>query len=245
MVQAVEETRLKSDEVRLWTASLPAMVLPFFASLLYFVLLSDHWISRVIYTATKMFTLVWPVIALCFILQPRNSPLRGLSLNFELKSWCLGAATGALIVGLMFGLMTGPIGEIIASGTSQIRNKAAALGILDHYWAFGLFLALIHSWIEEYYWRWFVYGRLRELLRPALAHLLAGLSFAAHHVVIATQFFDGAWGFILGGLVGVGGIIWSLLYERQQNLIGVWCSHAIVDLGILAIGHKLLFGSYF
>jgi hypothetical protein len=45
---------------------------------------------------------------------------------------------------------------------------------------------------------------------------------------------------LLGGAVGLGGIIWSLLYQRQGTLSGAWLCHAIVDMGIMAIGYKLL-----
>jgi membrane protease YdiL (CAAX protease family) len=144
----------------------------------------------------------------------------------------------------MFGLFWGPMGQVVATGASQIRSKAASLGILNHYWLFGLFVALVHSLIEEYYWRWFVYGRLRELVRPGSAHALAALAFAAHHIVITTQYFGAAWGLVLGSLVGVGGALWSVMYERQRTLAGAWASHMAVDLGILAVGHKAVFGTY-
>jgi membrane protease YdiL (CAAX protease family) len=134
---------------------------------------------------------------------------------------------------------------VIRGSSERIRIKVQTLGILDHYWSFGLFLAVMHSLIEEYYWRWFVFGRLKEVARPISAHLLAGASFSAHHVIVATQFFPLIWGTVLGLLVGVGGIIWSMMYEKQQTLAGAWISHLIADLGIPSIGHKLLFGTYF
>jgi hypothetical protein len=38
------------------------------------------------------------------------------------------------------------------------------------------------SSIEEYYWRWFVFGRLGELVSPAPAHLPAG-AWISHLIV--------------------------------------------------------------
>jgi len=63
--------------------------------------------------------------------------------------------------------------------------------------------------------------------------------------VVATQYFPPAWGVLFGGLTGVGGLLWSILYEKQRTLAGAWICHVFVDLGILSIGHWLLFGTYF
>ena len=145
---------------------------------------------------------------------------------------------------LMWVLQGGPVGRVVAASAPAIRAKAESLGVLRHYWAFGLFLALLHSFLEEYYWRWFVFGRLRRGLPRGWAHLVAGACFAAHHVVIATQYFPGGWGWLLGGLTGAGGILWSWMYERQKSLAGPWLSHVLADLGILAVGHQVLFGSW-
>lgn len=219
------------------------MIVPFAASLFYFVLFSEYFFARVIYAGTKIFTVVWPAISVWLIFRT-TLPKIQLRLEKHRRAIPLGIFLGISIVLLMLGLMQTPLGEIVATSSENIRNKARELGILEYYWPFALFLSVIHSLIEEYYWRWFVFGHLREVLTTSSAHVLAGLSFAAHHVVVATQFFPIGWGVLLGGLAGAGGILWSLMYEKQQTLMGAWICHLIVDLGILAIGHKILFGGY-
>ena len=229
---------------RVWLVVIPAMILPFAASLFYFVLFTEHLFARWVYALTKVFTVVWPVISVVLILRtgfPKLDPRA----DIHRRALAAGVATGTAIVGLMFVLMLTPVGEVVMAGAPKIRNKTHSLGILSHYWAFGLFLSLVHSLIEEFYWRWFVFGHLRLLVRATPAHLLAGAAFAAHHVVVATQYFPFAWGLGFGCLCGVGGIIWSVMYEKQRSLAGAWVSHILVDLGILSIGHRLLFGSYF
>ena len=220
------------------------MVVPFAASLFYFVLFSEYFFARVIYGGTKVFTLVWPILCVCLIYRtvfPKIQP----GLSAHRKAIPLGMGVGMVIVVLLFVLMQTALGDVVINSTESIKTKARELGILDYYWPFALFLSIIHSLIEEYYWRWFLFGHLRKVVRLFFAHILAGVSFAAHHVVVASQFFPIIWGFIFGGLVGLGGIIWSLMYEKQRSLIGAWICHTIVDLGIFFIGHKLLFGSYF
>jgi len=229
--------------LRLWLVLLPAMTLPLAASICYFVLFSEHVFARVIYAGTKLFTVVWPLFAVLFVLKT-GLPRPELRDARHLKALPLGLLTGAVVVGAIFAAMASPLGEVAAAGAGDIRRKAAELGILDHYWPFAIFLSVLHSLIEEYYWRWFVFGRLRQVTRAWAAHLLAAAAFAAHHVVIATQFFPPGWGFLFGALVGVGGLVWSLLLARQKTLTGIWLSHMLADLGIMVAGHKLIFGSW-
>lgn len=229
---------------KIWLAVLPAMALPFLASLFYFVFWTESLLARWLYGFTKLFTLVWPIIAIAFITRT-GWPRFKLSDERHRRALPLGFCVGIGIASLMGIFMLTPGREVILTSAPRIRTKAETLGVMEHYWMFALFLSFLHSLLEEYYWRWFVYGHLRRVVRNGLAHVLAGASFSAHHIVVTTQYFPPAWGVFFGGLTGVGGMIWSAIYERQRTLAGVWICHVVVDLGILSIGHRLLFGTYF
>ncbi len=215
-------------------------MLPFVAALLYFVLLGAHPAARALYALTKVFTLLWPLAAYRFLLRERLPGLRE-GWGPHLRAVPLGAATGVLMAAAMIGVMLTPAGAFILAGAANIRIKAQELGILEWYWPFALFLSFVNSLVEEYYWRWFLYGGLRRGLPGWRAHALAGAAFAAHHVVVMTQFFPGAAGVVLGGAVGAGGVVMSLLYERQGSLAGAWVCHLIVDLAIMGVGYRILF----
>jgi hypothetical protein len=217
-----------------------AAVLPFVASLLYFVLLAGTPLAQLIYSGTKIFTLIWP-IAFYRLLVKEAPPRFPLSHNLK-NSLFWGVGSGLALVAVLLLLLATPLGDVIHASAPQVRAKAESLGILDYYIPFALFLALLHSLLEEYYWRWFLFGELRRTLgeRP-LTHGLAALAFAAHHIVVTTQFFPFTYGLVFGLAVGVGGGLWSMLYSKQGSLLSAWISHAIVDLGILAVGYTLLF----
>ena len=229
------------NRLRTWIAVVPAMVLPFLAALCYFVFFSEYFFARIIYGGTKVFTLVWPLLACWLILRTKFPPLE-LKAARHLKAIPLGLLSGAAVALLAFLLMQTSLGTVVKASAGDIKAKADELGFLRHYWVFAIFLSFFHSLLEEYYWRWFVFGQLRKLLKPSAAHLLAAFCFAAHHIVVATQFFPVAWGVLLGSLVGVGGLLFSLLYARQNTLAGAWLSHMIIDLALMSIGHQLLFG---
>ncbi len=235
---------MQNLKLRIWLVLLPAMSLPALAALFYFVFMSEHALARWLYAVTKVFTLIWPVISVALITRTALPTVR-LRDPAHRHAAPIGLVTGFGIAALMWALMLTPVGDVVMTSAPKIRVKAQALGILNHYWTYALFLSLIHSLLEEYYWRWFVYGHLRRVVRKSLAHALAGASFAAHHIVVTGQYFPPGWDLLFGGLTGVGGVLWSVMYEKQGTLAGAWVCHVIVDLGILGIGHRLLFGSYF
>jgi membrane protease YdiL (CAAX protease family) len=96
--------------------------------------------------------------------------------------------------------------------------------------------------LEEYYWRWFVFARLRKLTTLPNAIVISSLGFMAHHVIVLSHYFGGlsflSCFFSLG--VAIGGVVWSWLYARTHSLWGSWLSHALVDAGIFLVGFDLV-----
>jgi len=117
------------------------------------------------------------------------------------------------------------------------------LGFKDHFVLFAVFVSVLHSGLEEFYWRWFAYGQLRRKMTRRAAHLVAAVAFGGHHLIITLQFFSVALAFFLTGCVVVGGMIWSIMYERQGTIIGCWVSHLCVDVMLMVIGFQLVMGA--
>jgi hypothetical protein len=160
-----------------------------------------------------------------------------------------------LLAGLAFGLavaaamlvlyyqMLGPRG-FFTGPADEVRQKVSEFGIKTTaaFAAMGLFYSLVHSLLEEYYWRWFVFGQLRRAwpLAPAIA--LSSVAFASHHVIVLARYFGwsspATWLFVAG--VAIGGAAWAWVYDRSQSLAGPWLSHLIVDAAIFWIGYELV-----
>ncbi len=219
---------------------LGAATLPFVASLLYFVWLSDSPLAQPIYSATKVFTLIWPLVFYHWVVK---EPLPRFALFANASKAAIGGLmAGAILVLILLVLMATPLGSIVQESVPAIRLKAESLGILNYYIPFALFLSLVHSLIEEYFWRWYIFDELRRVFGNGFrAHALAALAFALHHVVVTTQYFPLLYGIGFGLVVGVGGATWSMLYARHSSLLGAWISHAMVDICILGVGYTLLF----
>ena len=146
-------------------------------------------------------------------------------------------------LGLYFGLLKGTAPYMHLK--SKVLGKVEGFGLASAgaYAAFAIFYSVIHSGMEEYYWRWFVYKRLAKSVPDCLAICFSSIGFMAHHVVIMVVFFGLtsplAYLFSIG--VAVGRAFWACLYGRSGNFMAVWLSHAIVDTALFIIGYDLIF----
>jgi len=86
----------------------------------------------------------------------------------------------------------------------------------------GLFYSIIHSGLEKYYWRWFVFGRMRRTMPWIYAAFLSSFGFTAHHVLLLGTYFcyDSLLCWFASFGVAVGGFYWCWLYKRSDSIWG-------------------------
>lgn len=222
-----------------WALLLPGLLMPLAASFFYFVLYPGTAFGNAFFTGIKIFYLVWP--ALCVVGILREPLIDRTIRKRHAASLIPGIAFGLLTLAALFSLLQlGPFRELIESNHGRIAEKIKDLGEAETYFTFAIFICLVNSAMEEYYWRWFCYGQARQLMPIPLAHLVAAIGFAAHHIVILSQFFPLGWAFAIGACVGTGGAFWSWQMQRYNSLIGPWLSHLLVDIGIVWVGWEAL-----
>jgi len=217
------------------------MTVPTAAALGYFVLLESapSLVQQSAYVAGKV-VMTLPSIWFFFVEggRLRWSPPRA----HDIRD---GIAFGLLVLAGMLGIyfvFLKPTG-ILAFAAPAIQQKLMGFGLVTpaRYVAFAGMISLLHSALEEYYWRWFVFGRLRDPIGPLWAAIIASAAFMGHHVVILGRYFG--WlsaGQILFSLaVFFGGVIWCAMYHRSRSLYGPWISHALIDAAIFVVGYDL------
>ena len=220
-----------------------ALTFPTLITWLYFVALrtSSPGIQQAAYTVTKGIQFALPLVWVLITNRQRLGWVRpqargiGIGVGF---GWCIGIAMGLLYVFVLkpAGFFSGPAEQVIA--------KVSGMGLdsLAKYAAVGLFYALCHSLLEEYYWRWFVFRELRLVSSFRIAALVSSVGFMAHHVLVLAAYFGwsspATW--LFSCCVAVGGFVWAWLYERSQSLVGPWASHCLVDAAIFLIGYDLV-----
>ncbi len=225
-----------------------AMLFPSVITWLYFVAMANSgsvW-QQGCYLVGKCLQFGFPIAWVVFVLRERPSRPR-------LSRQQL--AQPSLKWAIVFGLVVTSAGYVayvaflrpsgfLDSAQAAVEAKVSGMGIHSvwQYLGVAVFYSVFHSLLEEYYWRWFVFGQLRRLtsLKPAV--LLSAAGFAAHHVIVLAQFFGGLTSatLILSFGVAVGGAFWAIFYERGRSLLSPWLSHLLVDAGIFLIGFDLI-----
>ena len=181
-------TSRRADAAALWAAAL----FPSLATWLYFVVLSQHPSAAVqaAYAAEKVLQFAFPSV---WVVLVQRQKLR------LAKPSAAGVAEGlALGVAVLLGMLLlyfcwlKPAGYL-AAAAGPITAKATALGMGSpaRFILGGVLLSSIHSLLEEYYWRWFLFGGLRRFMPVAAAVILSSLAFTAHHVILLAIYFGG------------------------------------------------------
>lgn len=225
-----------------WAVLVPALTVPFFGALLYFVLIPGGLLGQAAYTGTKVFTLVFPLLFLGKV--GPGGLFRRETRQVHWPAWrtviLTGALSGVVIAGAGAALLQTPLGTMVREGAGAVTEKAEGLGFREHFVLFAVFVSVVHSALEEYYWRWFVYGHLRGKINRWAAHGIAAVAFGGHHLVITMQFFRPGLALFLTACVVMGGFIWTMMYERQGTVVGCWLSHLGVDVFLMIVGYQLI-----
>lgn len=233
-----------SRPTRQLTALALACVFPSLLTWVYFVVLSGRREAGVAYAVGKVAQFTFPVIWVRYVekrrIRPRAPGRRGLT-----PALLFGALATALLLALYFGGIRRS--DLLTGAADELHRKLAPVGLDTPlpFLALAGFYCVAHSLLEEYYWRWFVFGRLREWGHPGLAGAISSLGFMAHHVILVHRFVGDSWGAvaILSLCVAAAGAIWAWAYHRSGSLYGPWWSHGLVDAGLMVVGYDLLWGA--
>lgn len=225
-------------------AALFALALPTLVTWLYFVAYAGHPWMQAVYGGGKLAQFALPLLCAFLIEKSRPRPVRP-----ETRGLIWGGLFGLVVVAAMLALYYGAIksSPLLDGAPEAIVEKLGGMGVDTPLKFAGLavFYSLLHSFLEEYYWRWFVFGRLREHWPLAAAIVVSSLGFMAHHVLLLGEFLGGfgaaTWFYSLS--IAIGGGVWAWIYDRTGTLYGPWLSHLLVDAGIMWIGYELAFQS--
>jgi uncharacterized protein len=226
-----------------WSGVVFALVFPTIVTWAYFFQADDagQGVQRAVMASLKVLQFAFPLAWTWLVLRERIGAWR-----FTMRGVPIGILFGLAVTAASWALFHFVLAASpsFISATDAIREKVAGFGIdsVTKYAALGVFYALFHSLLEEYYWRWFAFGQLRRLvpLWPAIA--VSSLGFMAHHVLVLSKYF-GWWTaptLLLSAAVAIGGAFWAWLYNRSGSLLGPWLSHLVIDAGIFVVGYQLI-----
>ncbi|MGD9633574.1 MAG: CPBP family intramembrane glutamic endopeptidase [Pirellulales bacterium] len=226
-----------------WAGLLFALVFPTVLTWAYFIqaAAAGEGVQRTVMGTLKLVQFAFPLVWVVWVLRERIAWQR-----FTTRGVALGVGFGLLVTLAGWGVFRFVLAPLPAfqAAIEPMRAKIAGFGIdsVAKYAALGLFYSLIHSFLEEYYWRWFVFGQLRRLVPLGAAIAVSSLAFASHHVLVLAMYFGWTspltW--LFSAAVAIGGAFWAWLYDRTGSLAGPWLSHLVIDAGIFLIGFELV-----
>lgn len=223
-----------------WLAVTLVLFFPTAATWAYFILLAGSPHAQDVYAASKVVQFAFP---LCWaaLWQKQRLRLTPPSLRGVGAGLALGLAVVAAMMALYYGYLKAS--PIMAAAPVEVAKKMVDFHVDTPlmFLAFGAFIALLHSLLEEYYWRWFAFGQLSRSLPFAAAAAISSLGFMAHHVLVIAGFLQGygpaTWFFSF--CVAAGGALWAWIYRRTRTLYGPWLSHLVIDAGLMWLGYDL------
>jgi membrane protease YdiL (CAAX protease family) len=232
---------LETSRAAHFAAIAGVLVFPTLSTWLYFVLLSGRPAMSVLYGASKVLQFAFPLLWVLRVQRRRLTLSRP-----DRRSLAWGAGFGLLVVALALAVYYGGLKQTtyLDQAPTMVAAKVRDMRLMTPglYLTFALFLAVPHSLLEEYYWRWFAFGQLRRVAPLGAAIAISSLGFMAHHVIVIHQLLHGAWELtlFLAACVAVGGAVWAWMFERQRSLYGAWIGHFLVDAVIMYIGYDLV-----
>ncbi|WP_254507800.1 CPBP family intramembrane glutamic endopeptidase [Anatilimnocola floriformis] len=229
-------------------ALLFAMIYPTCLTWIYFTALKDSpgsW-QQTAFSIGKLIQFGFPAFWI-FVIERRqfsghSFTTSGLGLALALGVFEIVAGLGLYFVVLKpAGIFAGPLQEML------LKLRGFGLDSFGAYIALGVGYSLVHSWMEEYYWRWFVFRELADknfdnAKLPVRALVISSLAFAAHHVVVLAGYFEWSspWTYILSAIVAIGGGLFAWIYWSSRSLYAAWLAHAFADAAIFLIGYDLV-----
>lgn len=227
-----------------WIGVAFAIALPSFITWIYFVAAgrfspgAQQSVFLIVKVIQFAFPAAWTYFVLREVLRTSRPTVMGLF---------LGAAFSVVVVAAgmtLFNLAL--LGTPLFSAAAELIHKKVGSFGIDSAWKYAVlcvFYSIVHSLLEEYYWRWFVFRQLRQLMSLWPAIILSAVGFTLHHVVVLSVFFGTApWLVVLlSGGVAIGGVFWAWLYNRSGSIFDPWLSHLLIDAGIFfGVGYELL-----
>ena len=103
-----------------------------------------------------------------------------------------------------------------------------------------LYISFANSFLEEFFFRGFVFTNLKQHSGRKLAYIFSAAAFSLYHVAMMIGWFSTAlFLLVMVGLV-IGGMIFNWLNEKLDTIYCSWLTHMFANFAINTIGFMLL-----
>lgn len=99
-----------------------------------------------------------------------------------------------------------------------------------------LYISFINSFLEEFFFRGFIFLNLNKTMTPSQSYSISAFAFSIYHVAILSNWFNPILFIVALISLFVGGLIFNVLNEKNENIYSSWLVHMFANFAINTIG---------
>jgi membrane protease YdiL (CAAX protease family) len=208
------------------------LILPIFLQLFSHVIQSNDAVSQIAYILSKLLFITAPLLFWLLTRQPIVEP-GGTHKKFSLVS---GLALSISIFAVLYSVL-----ELIRPFGATIGEALSVLGLTQNFLLYSALIIIFNSLLEELFWRYAIFGGLRQMLSLKWAMIISSLGFAGMHLMYYTGLFDSlSIILLLTTITFCFGMFWAWLYQKTKSIPHVWVNHMLVNVPLFYIEYLII-----
>ncbi|WP_421384949.1 CPBP family intramembrane glutamic endopeptidase [Bacillus salacetis] len=175
----------------------------------------------------------WLLLVPLFLRLVNKNPSKW-KISITKRSIIWGASSGLVFMAIIFSLVSYLFSflfdlEVIRSLLEKWNFDGGML------WLLIAVLIFLNPYLEENYWRNFMYEELKLSMSPGKSIFTASLFYSLYHILSLIELFN--WPFNVVAVIPVflAGLIWGAFRHKTGSLAGPVISHVLADAGIMMV----------
>lgn len=161
------------------------------------------------------------------LLRPKNKGL--------LPAIALGVGIYVVILGGYF--LVSPFFDFSKIAGALTTNAGVTK---ENFLYVSLYISFVNSFLEEFFFRGFVFTNLKQLSSRKLAYIFSATAFSLYHVAMMIGWFSPTIFLLVMVGLAAGGMIFNWLNEKLDTIYCSWLTHMFANFAINTIGFMLL-----
>ena len=161
------------------------------------------------------------------LLRPKNKGL--------LPAIALGVGIYVVILGGYF--LVSPFFDFSKIAGALTTNAGVTK---ENFLYVSLYISFVNSFLEEFFFRGFVFTNLKQLSGRKLAYIFSATAFSLYHVAMMIGWFSPTIFLLVMVGLAAGGMIFNWLNEKLDTIYCSWLTHMFANFAINTIGFMLL-----
>ncbi len=164
----------------------------------------------------------------------RKSFFKSIKKGFQSPYVIIGIVSGAICLIAIFSSVI--FLQNYSFDISQLSQKLDQWGFSGtKVWGFIFVLLFINPFLEEWYWREFIFMRFLNSLGNLQTIFLTSFFYAVYHLLPLIPLFEWPFGFFATIPIFFAGLLWGYFRIKFGSMIAAYISHSLADLGIILV----------